>query len=71
MAYDVTSLTTAIAQGQINEDAARALINEQIDWEIRAAKLLNVTTENMTPDPVVEQVESVQEVQTPPEQVTE
>ena len=41
MAYDVTALRTAIAQGKVDEAAATQLIAEQAEWETKVAKLLD------------------------------
>ena len=41
MAYDVTALRTAIAQGKVDEAQATQLIAEQAEWETKVAKLLD------------------------------
>jgi hypothetical protein len=41
IAYDVTALVTAISEGTVDENEARALISEFAELEIKVAKLLN------------------------------
>lgn len=41
MAFDVTALTTAIAEGRVDETRARELLAKSQDLEIEIAKLLN------------------------------
>lgn len=49
MAYDVTALQTAIAEGRVNEGEAVQLLNEFYNWELKVAKLLTVKTEPEAP----------------------
>jgi hypothetical protein len=40
VAYDVTALTTAVAEGRVDENAAKLLMDKSRDLEIEIAKLL-------------------------------
>lgn len=62
MAYDVTALTAAIAEGRVDENAAKQLIDRARDLEIDIAKLL-------TPD--VGNAEGVASEQTPTQPAAE
>lgn len=64
MAYDVTSLTQAIAEGRVDENAARDLINRFRDLEIETARLLTPTQEQ----PAQETPAESQAQETPVEQ---
>lgn len=56
MAYDVTALQTAIAEGRVNEGEAVQLLNEFYNWELKVAKLLTVKTEPEAPQEAASEV---------------
>ncbi len=54
MAYDVTALTSAIAEGKADEVAARQLIADFYNWEIKVAQLLNPSDGAVNANPVAD-----------------
>jgi hypothetical protein len=75
MAFDVTSLQTAIAEGKVDETEALQLLNQFYNWELAVAKLLTPKTEpeaaSEVPAEASETLPTTETTEAPPEPPTE